>query len=696
MAVIEKIRGKAGLLIGIVGFSLAAFILGDFFSTRNGFMSGSDSTVGEIKGKKINIMDFEARVQTQVDNYKLQSSNETVDQNTMDQLREQSWNQLINEMVMNPQFEKLGLTCSPKELLDMVQGKNPHQQIKQAFTDPKTGIFNSANVVNFLKNMDNDATGKTRQQWVLFENAIREERIQQKYYNLIKQGLFVTKAEAKDDFFAKNKTANVRYVALPYTSIIDSTIEITDSELKTLYNATMKKYKQEASTNIDYVTFEITPSDMDRQAAMFAITQLTDTFRTSTNDSVFVVLNSDGPFNASYNKKGSLPFNIDSLMFSVPVGFVYGPYEENGAFRLAKLSAVKMMPDSVKASHILLKLEGAVKDSLLARADSIKKALMAGADFKTLSDQYSTDEGAKMKGGDLGWFSPGMMVAEFNDACFQGNKGDYTIVQTQFGVHIIHIVDQGKQSRQVRVAYVEKKIEPSTKTYQAVYAKANEFAGKNLTADAFEKAVTEQKLTKFSEPNIMETARQVGPLEGSREMVRWSFTAELGEVSKAFEFGNRFVIAKLNDRREKGFSTMEQVKDQLTAELRRDKKAAMLMEKMKKGGTTLESIGTAVTQPVQSAASVSFASPMLANSGMESFVVGYLMAMKPGQTSAPLKGLNGVYVVQVESFADVKEPADLKEATKQLRSQLQNRSQYESYNALREKAGIVDKRAKFY
>ncbi|MBK9402579.1 MAG: SurA N-terminal domain-containing protein [Bacteroidetes bacterium] len=696
MAVIEKIRGKAGLLIGIVGFSLTAFILGDFFSTRNGFMSGSDSTVGEIKGKKVNIMDFEARVQTQVDNYKLQSSNETVDQNTMDQLREQSWNQLINEMVMNPQFEKLGLTCSPKELLDMVQGKNPHQQIKQAFTDPKTGIFNSANVVNFLKNMDNDATGKTRQQWVLFENAIREERIQQKYYNLIKQGLFVTKAEAKDDFFAKNKTAKVRYVALPYTSIIDSTIEITDSELKTLYNATMKKYKQEASTNIDYVTFEITPSDMDRQAAMFAITQLTDTFRTSTNDSVFVVLNSDGPFNASYNKKGSLPFNIDSLMFSVPLGFVFGPYEENGAFRLAKLSAVKMMPDSVKASHILLKIEGANKDSVLARADSIKNALKSGADFKTLSDQYSTDEGAKMKGGDLGWFSPGMMVAEFNDACFQGNKGDYTIVQTQFGVHIIHIVDQGKQSRQVRVAYVEKKIEPSTKTYQAVYAKANEFAGKNLTADAFEKAVTEQKLTKFSEPNIMENARQVGPLEGSREMVRWSFTAELGEVSKAFEFGNRFVIAKLNDRREKGFSTMEQVKDQLTAELRRDKKAAMLMEKMKKGGTTLESIGTAVTQPVQSAASISFASPMLANSGMESFVVGYLMAMKPGQTSAPLKGLNGVYVVQVESFADVKEPADMKEATKQLRSQLQNRSQYESYNALREKAGIVDKRAKFY
>lgn len=696
MAVIEKIRGKAGLLIGFVGFSLAAFILGDFFSTKNGFMSGSDSTVGEIKGKKINIRDFEERVQTQVDNYKLQSSKESVDQNTMEQLREQTWNQMVNELIMNPQYEKLGLTCSPKELLDMVQGKNPHPQIKQAFTDPKTGIFNPSNVINFLKNMDNDATGKTRQQWVLFENAIREEKIQQKYYNLIKQGMYVSKAEAKDDFFARNKTANVRYLTLPYSSIIDSTIEVSDAELKTLYNATMKKYKQEASSNIDYVTFEITPSDVDRQAAMFAITQLADTFRTTDNDSVFVVLNSDLPFNASFNKKGSLPFNIDSIMFSSPLGFVVGPYEENGAFRLAKLSAIKMMPDSVKASHILLKLDGAAKDVVMARADSIKNALKAGADFVALSNQYSTDEGSKIKGGDLGWFTPGMMVAEFNDACFQGNKGDYTIVQSQFGVHIIHITDQGKPSRQIRIAYVDKKIEPSSKTYQTVYSKANEFASKNLTAAAFDKAIIDQKLTKISEPNIMENARQVGPMENSRELVRWSFKAEIGEVSKAFEFGNRFVVAKLNDRKEKGFSTIEQIKDQLTAEVRRDKKAKMLIEKLSKAGSSLESASAAVAQPVQSAPNVSFVSPMLGNSGMEAFVVGYFMAMKAGATSAPLKGLNGVYMVQVESFSDVKEPSDLKEASKQLRSQLQSRSQYESYNALREKAGIVDKRSKFY
>lgn len=696
MAVIEKIRGKAGLLLVIVGFSLVAFILGDFFSSNNG-MNSSDANIGEINGKKINVMDFEDKVQVQLNNYKLQSNTDNIDQNTTEQIREQTWNQLINEMVLTPQYEKLGITCSPKELLDMVQGKNPHPQVKQAFTDPNTGQFNPASVGNFLKNMDNDQTGKTRQQWLVFEKAIREERIQQKYYNLIKQGLYVAKAEAKDEFINKSRMASIRYVSLNYSSIPDTTIEVTDAELKTLYNATMKKYKQEASANIDYVTFEVLPSDVDRQAAMFEINKLAEDFRAAENDSMFVALNSDSPFNPAFNKKGTLPLTIDSIMFSSPVGYVLGPYVENNTFKLAKLSAVKMMPDSAKASHILLKMDPAKKDAILATADSIKTALKGGANFATLAFQYSTDEGSKIKGGDLGWFAPGTMVTEFNDACFNGSKGDYTIVETQFGIHIIYIVDLGKATRQIRVAYVDKKIEPSSKTYQAVYSKANGFASKNTSVDAFEKAVNEEKLTKMSEPNIFENARQVGPMENSRELVRWAFTAKPGEVSKAFEFGNRFVVAKLNDRKEKGYSTIEQIKDQLTAEVRRDKKAAQLIEKLKKGGQNLDAIASANGQAVQVAENVTIATPVFQSSGMEPYVVGYVMNLKAGQVSPPLKGTNGVYVAVVNAFTDVKEPADLAaEAKLQLGSTLQNRSQYETYNALREKAGIVDSRSKFY
>ena len=699
MAVINKIRSKAGLLIGIVGFSLFAFILGDLLHNNKNLFGGNDSTVAVIAGKKINVQDFEAQVQTMVTNYKLNNNKEDVDQNTMDQLREQAYNQLINDEVMGKQYNKIGLTVSADELFDMVRGNNPHPQIKQAFTDPKTGVFNPANVINFLKNMDNDKTGRTRAQWLVFEKAIQQERLGQKYNDLVKQGLYVTSMEAKDDFINKNRTASIRYVTIPYSTIVDSTIQVSDADLKAVYNANLKRYKQVASRAIDYVTFDVNPSDIDRKAAADGIAKLVDGFKASTNDSAFVAINGDSPFDGSYHKKGTLPPNIDSVMFSAAIGTVVGPYEENSTLKLAKLSGSKIMPDSVKASHILLKVaDPAQKASVMALADSIKKAIQGGMPINILSDKYSTDEGAKTKGGDLGWYAPGAMVKEFNDATFGGNKGDVLVVETQFGIHIIKIMDQKGSSRQVQVAIVTNKIEASSKTYQIVFNKANEFAAKSNTAEAFDKNISSSNLTKLSESNITESAKQVGPLENSRELIRWAFNAKIADVSKAFEFGNKFAVAKLTDAREKGYSTLEQVKDQVTAEARKDKKAEMIIEKIKKAGNTtnLDALAASNKQTVVPADNISFATPFLGNAGMEGNVVGHIMNLKAGQVSEPLKGLNGVYVVSVTAFKEATVPKDLTANNKDLKQQMQQRSQYEVFNALREKAEIDDKRNKFY
>lgn len=699
MAVINKIRSKSGLLIGIIGFSLVAFILGDFLSQNSGMFGSNDNSVGEIAGKKIDVQDFEARVQTLVNNYKLNSNTDNVDQNTMDQLREQAWNQVINEQVMMKQYDKIGLNVSPDELFDMVKGKNPHPQVKQAFTDPQTGEFNSANVINFLKNMDKDETGRTRAQWIVFERAIKDERVQQKYNDLVKQGLYVSTAEAKADWLSKNKTASVSYVSIPYATIADSTVEVTDAEMKTVYNANLAKYKQQATRGIEYVTWDVAPSETDLRVEGEQFEKLTEDFRTASNDSAFIAQNSDSPYNAAFSKPGTLAPRLDTVMFNSPVGTVVGPYQENNMFRAAKLSEVKMLPDSVKARHILLGLtDPNAAASVMAQADSIKNAIKAGADFSALSTQYSTDEAAKMKGGDLGWFTPGMMVGEFNDAAFNNNKGDVVIVQTQFGVHIMEITDQGKPSRQVKVVYLDKAIEPSTKTYQTIYHKANEFAGKHNTAEAFDKAVKEQNLNKLSEPQIAENAKQVGPLENSRELVRWAFDAEVGDISKAFEFGNRFVVAKLTDAREKGTSTMEQVKDQVQMEARRKKKASMLIEKINQTGKAgdLNALASALNQQVQTAENVSFASPYLGSAGMEAYVTGYIMSMEKDKVSKPLEGMNAVYVVKVNSISEPEVPKDFKDSATQLRQQLGSRSQYEVLNALKEKANIEDRRAKFY
>jgi peptidyl-prolyl cis-trans isomerase D len=698
MAVISKIRGRAGLLIGIIGFSLVAFILGDLLSTNQGLFSGDTTTVAVIGGKKINVQDFEAKVQTTIENYKLNSQTNTVDQNLTEQLREQTYNQLINDEVMGSQYDKLGLTVTPEELLDMVKGKNPHPQIVQAFTDPNTKQFNPAAVINFLKNMGNDPTGRTAAQWVAFEKSIQQERLSQKYNDLIKQGLYVTTAEAKSEFEARNKTANLRYVMLPYTSISDSSVVVSDAELKAVYDRNLKRYKQEDSRSIEYITFDVQPTDIDRAEARKQIEGLKAEFAAATNDSAFVKLNSDNYAESNYMKKGSLPYALDTVMFSSPVGTVVGPYEENNMFRLAKLSDSRMLPDSVQARHILLKLDDpAGKDAVMTRADSILTAIRGGADFVMLNFIYSTDEAAKMKGGDLGWFGPGMMVKQFNDAAFQNNKGDKLIVETQFGVHIMDITNQSAGSRQVKVSYVDRKIEPSSKTYQTVFNKANDFGLKNTSAEAFDKSVKDQNLTKLTEANILSSSRQVGPLENSRELVQWAFKANVGDISKVYDFNNRFTIAKLTEVREKGYSTLEQVKDQVMFDARREKKAKMIAEKITKAGnaSNLDALAAALGTTALSAENISFASPFL-GSGMEGRVVGKVMTMKEGAVSAPIDGTAGVYVVSVVKINMPQAPANYNDIAAQMRQQTQSRAQYEVFNALREKADITDNRIKFY
>ena len=232
----------------------------------------------------------------------------------------------------------------------------------------------------------------------------------------------------------------------------------------------------------------------------------------------------------------------------------------NGSYSASKLVAVKTLADSVKARHILLKVEPGKIDVAKATADSIIKAIKGGAKFEDMSAKYSQDKAANEKGGDLGWFNYQMMVEPFSEACFSSSKGALITAETQFGLHVIEVMDMSAASKQVKVATLVKKVEPSAKTIQAMFTKANEFANKYNTADAFDKAVKDQNLTKLSEQNIQENNRQVGGFENSRELIRWSFKAKMGEVSKAFDFGNAYVVAKLTDIREKGTSTMDQVK----------------------------------------------------------------------------------------------------------------------------------------
>jgi peptidyl-prolyl cis-trans isomerase D len=710
MAVIGKIRQRAGLLIGIVGFSLVAFILGDLFTSNRSFLTGSGNELAVIGGKKVNIQDFEAKVRQLEDNYKLNTGNQTVDQATLESLREQAWSQLLNDEIMAVQYNKAGVKVSPEELFDMIQGENPHQQIKEAFKDPKTGEFSRANVIRFLKEMDNDATGKTRAQWIAFEKYISEERVKEKYNELIKHGLFTTTEEAKMNYELQSKTAVVKLIDMNYASISDSSVTTDEKELRDYYNAHQDDFKQEASRKIEYVTFDVAPSQEDRDAAYKSIEKLVAPFRESTDDSLFVALNTDIKNEITFHKKGTLSPVLDTLFLNAPVGTVYGPYEENNTLKVAKLVDVKTLPDSIRVSHALIAYAGSeraapevtrTKEQAQKIADSLLAVIKkTPSRFTDIAKLESDDKVSAAKDGDLEWITnQSPMDPKFKEGAFNTKKGEVSLVESPFGFHLIKVTDQTAAVKQVKVAYIDRRIEAGSKTFQAAFSKANEFSSRNRTVEDFDKAVKTQGLNKRVADNLKETDKTIAGLENPRALVQWAFNAKKGDVSKTYDLGNKFVIAQLVEVKEKGIAPMEQVTDAVKAKVIASKKAKMFMDKINaKAGSakTIEELGAALGIPVKTVDNMSFASSYVQNIGVEPTVTGTVFSLKPGQLSKPIEGTAGVFVVQVEKFNEPAAVTDYSNNKKQAEQQLQQRSAYEVFNSLKEKADITDNRGKYY
>ena len=698
MAIISKIRKRGALIIGFVGLSMLLFILGDLVTSNTGLFHNTSDVVAVIGGEKIHYREFEARVDKMVENYKINSKQENVDANTTDMIREQLWNTVVTENTIGKEIEKLGINCDKDELYDMVAGKNIDSKIKQAFKD-SLGNFNPQNVVKFLNNLPN-ADEKLQGQWAEFEKALQEDRRQEKYKALIKGCIYFTTAEAKRSFTDQERTASIQYVGEFYRNLADSAVKISDSDVEKYYNDHEDEFKQAESTRkIDYVTFDVVPSDEDKQKGDEWIRGKMQEFKAATDNASFIAQTSDSPFDSTYHSLATLPAAFQNSI-NDSIGTIIGPYDEGSSKKLAKISADRIMPDSVKARHILIKIENGDSAKAFARADSMKKAAKGkGKVFEEMAKKFSQDPGSGSKGGDLGWFKPGMMVPEFNNACFKGKKGDMPIVKTQFGVHLIEITDQAKPSRQIQIAVLDHKVEPSQKTYDSYFLQASEFANKNNTAELFDKACKEKNLNKRAADNLRETDKSVAGLEQPRELVRWAFTAKQDEISKAFTSGDKYVVAHLASIKDKGTLPLEAVRDQASSQARKEKKAEMLIEKFNKAMSTAKTPADVAQQmqlQVQSADNISFSAGVIQNIGREPAIVGTIFTLPQGKMSVPIKGESAVLVASVNMFNEPKKDADVKPIAQSLVATIKQRCDYEVQNALKEKANIEDNRGKFY
>jgi len=693
------LRNRMGLILVIViGFALFAFIAGEVIHYGSSFFHGDATTIGEVSGEKIAYDDFSKKVDENSNNFKQQSHQNDLSPQIVSYIQETTWNQEVSELILNKELERLGLTVGDDEIKSLIQGDNPSQQIVQAFADP-TGQLDRTKLNNFLTNLSSaKADDPIRPRWAAFVQQIIDNKRNEKYLSLVTNGLYVNSLEAKDDYEAKNKLVNFKYVKLDYASIPDSKVTLTDDDYESYYSDHKQEFKNpEESRSLEYVVFNASPTKDDSAAIKAQMDKMVPDFKASKDDSTFVEINSETKTPLVWQHKGQLDPKIDSIMLNASPGFIYGPYVSNGSYKIAKLVASETGPDSVTARHILLPINAGV-DQALKTADSLKKLIQGGKSFADLAKIYSVDKGSAEKGGDLGTFGRGSMVPVFEDAVFNGKKGDLKIVTSQFGVHLIEIEDQKGSQKVVKVAIVDKPLTASSATQSAAYSKAQAFLGSinngNFTAEA-----GKEGLKVLPAADLIGTATAFGTVTNGREVVKWAYKASSGDVSdQVYTVGDQYIVAHLTTIKPKGILPLDLIKDQIKPQVLVAAKAKILTDKLQ----TAENGATSISQVAQKAGSavillqnIVFANPVIPGSVAEYKVIGAIFGSQPGKLSKPVEGQTGVFVFAVDNFV---KPAPLTNDVRekqQLGQQLLQRSEQQILDALKDKANVKDYRVKF-
>jgi peptidyl-prolyl cis-trans isomerase D len=431
------------------------------------------------------------------------------------------------------------------------------------------------------------------------------------------------------------------------------------------------------------------------------IDKIKPNFKSTTDVESFVNGNSD-PYEDKNYKDGDLPDSLN-LMFKESVGAIHGPYFEAGSFKLARLYKIVYVPDSVKARHILIIPKGnAQPDYAKAKslADSIKKLVEKGEDFTNLAKIYSGDKSNSLKGGDLGWFTDNKMVKPFSDTAFSAKKGAVKLVETNYGIHILQVLERSPEKKKVKVAFIQKKIIPSRPTYDLFLASAIKFASENRTKQQFDAACVKQKLLKQPATNIRENEKNIPGLGSNniRQVVDWVYNAQKNEVSEPITIGDQYIVATLGEIKEKGTAPLEQVKSEVNLLVRKQKQAEIIAEKINKakaGTNSIESLALKLNATVEAGNGITFSSYSIGNLGNEPKLVAYIANYPLHKVSTPIQGNNGVYVIEVSNITEAPALKDYSMFKMGLDRNLLERASDESSRALLKLANIEDYRRKF-
>ena len=711
MATLQKIRNRAGILVAIViGAALFAFIVGDALNSGGALLRGSKTEMAVIADESISIMDFQKRVKHNENIAQMMSGQSALTTEQQEKVRENTWQELVQEVIMTKEYEELGLKVSSDELFELVQGENLSPIVRQIFQDEK-GFVDKTRILQVLKQLINAQDGTPQKMyWLNIEDQVKSARQLEKYNELIQKSFFISTPRAKEILENAGKKVDFSYLVKKYSSVADSTVSVSSDEIREYYNSHKYLFEQDETRKIQYVTFNIDPSEEDRAASKKYVTELLNEFKGSKDNKEYVDLNSDLKFNGYFFKKGENKISdLDNFMFTAKEGEVFGPYEEDSFFKVAKINDVKMLPDSVKARHILIQPINNDFAGAKVKADSLANLLRKGADFDKMAREMSADKNSAVNGGDLGWFGPRQMVQPFSDTCFFAKKNKIKVVLTQFGAHVVQVTEQAKPERKVQIAVVAREISASQNTFNKIYSKAVKFAQNVETSEDFSASAEKEGVTKRIGTNIRKNDKTLAGLDKPRELIKAIYTTEEPnslvkdkEGSAIFELEGKFVIAVLSEINEKGTTPINKVSSSIIREIRRQKKAEIISNELlaaSKGSQSLLSLAQKQNLEVKEANEISFESFQIPGAGIEPKVIANAVMTEKGKISKPIEGNQGVYVIIVNNITKGEVSEDALKMTKdKLQNTLIYRMLYQGAHmqALIKNANIDDKRYKFY
>lgn len=746
VSVLEQIRRRTGLLVGIVGLALVIFILESLLGSGSSIFGGSEmSTVGSINGHKIDRNDFINRVEMQVNNYRQRNQNNDVDEGVRASIIDNTWQGYVSELVIRPQFDKIGITVGDDEVYERVVA-NPVQSVLQQISDPKTGRVNdqiarpdgSLDLIKWkqvIQSLPADQDASIRQ----MEDNVKSTRYYEKFRSIVNKGLYITSAEVKAASLEARTKANMTFVAKRFDSVSDSTIKVSDADIQKYYNDNSYKFiNPETTRKIEYVTFNVLPSEKDLADIEKDAQRAADEFKGKSmkDDSSFMQQESENGTISMQDFTKKTMIVRDSSIFTSPIGTVFGPYNEGAYFKIYKLEAINPISDSGKVRHLLIAYEGSersqatrTKDQAKKLSDSLLAELKKGGNFDMLVEQYSDDGGKRKpavnfadptiqdqlsqilfdvkdtnswrgKGGNYGWIKADRqdMAPAFVQGATENRKGSLFIKESQFGYHIMEVTDESKtHHNSYKVAQIFKLISPSDETNQKIFTEANEFAGMNNTAELFDKGVEARKLTKRIGDNIKEMDRQLPGIQQAKELVKWTYSAKKGDVS-IFTMADKHVVAKLTNIRNKGVLPLEEVKEEVTQKAIQQKKAEMFLNEFNtKAGSSkdVNDIAAKMGLNATKVESAVLSSNNVEALGYDPILMGTALGTKAGVTSKATVGNNGVFVLTINSVnLDPETPESLPMKKREMEQAMSSRSDYEIVNALKDISDIEDHKSR--